>query len=303
MIQNDIYVTFINRKNKLEELETFYSISSLEHFEGKVLITTPVVETGINFRDEVGNIMIEANYYEQFMQMIGRRRVKEGEVVNLYISQRSERYFRMLLEDIERILAQYQKFRCYGKKNVLELLNSNKLDYSLVKKFTYIKEDELCINELSIEELLYRKNVLKERIKMVRNDETSFIKEQLEWVNMKDFFSTQNMIRENIRESVITCFKEAVLQCYLSKKIMSKEEEIKWLSGFISIVKEIDKKYIVKNIFSDKSFNKLCEDISFPYYIVSSNKNQARKTYYWIEEIGPKDLENQNIEEENDRVD
>lgn len=89
LIQNDVFATFLCRKNRDEEAETFNSVSTLERFEARVLITTAVVETGINFRDDVTNIMIESNYEEQFLQMLGRRGFNERQSIRLYIPYRS----------------------------------------------------------------------------------------------------------------------------------------------------------------------------------------------------------------------
>lgn len=41
---------------------------------------------------------------------------------------------------------------------------------------------------------------------------------------------------------------------------------------------------LLKKVFSDKSFNDLCEYIKFGYCMKSNNKNTERKTLYWIEE-------------------
>ena len=303
LLKNDIYAIFINRKNKDEEASTFYDISAMEQFRGKVLITTAVVETGINFREDVGNIIIESNFAEQFIQMLGRKRLNEGEIVELYLPCRSERYFRNLLEGISKILEQYSEIISNTENKVLEMMLKEKIDFSIVKKFLYIQGNSFQINSLSIEEVIYQKVVLKKRIKELEKDSYAFIKEQLNWINMEESFCKKNMLRENLRENAISCFKEEVLKMYLEKKVMNKEELIKYLMDLIPLVIDIGKDYIIKENFSVKSFNKLCKDIIFPYHIVTSNKNNSRRTHYWLEEIISETLENQELEEDNGEID
>lgn len=285
LIQNDVFATFLCRKNRGEEAETFNSVSTLERFEARVLITTAVVETGINFRDDVTNIMIESNYEEQFLQMLGRRRFKERQSIRLYIPYRSERYFRRLYEECCKEIEEARIILRYGVNRLPELICKGRIDFNVASKMLYEKGGSIYLNVLTLEELIHCRTVLQKRIDNIEKDESAFIKEQLSWLEMKDSYSETYSFREHIRQSALSTLKERVMKCFVEKKTMNNQDKMKWLKELVPIVKIIDKEYIKKDGFSEGSFNDLCKRFSLGFYMTKSSKNSDRRTYYWIEEL------------------
>lgn len=75
------------RKDKNGEAFMEYSdITKHEFFETKILIATSIIDCGVNIIDDaVKNIVISQSDKTTFLQMLGRRRITEGEEIRLYI--------------------------------------------------------------------------------------------------------------------------------------------------------------------------------------------------------------------------
>ena len=76
-----------NKDNsKVEEQITYDHIVKNHKFKQRVLITTAVIDSGVNIDDkDVKNIVIKCFDKTTFIQMLGRIRVQEHEKINLYI--------------------------------------------------------------------------------------------------------------------------------------------------------------------------------------------------------------------------
>lgn len=65
---------------------TYREIVNGQHFTRQVLITTPVLDCGINIVDEaVKNVILFQHDYTTFIQSLGRKRLSQGEKVNLFV--------------------------------------------------------------------------------------------------------------------------------------------------------------------------------------------------------------------------
>lgn len=81
---------FIDASIREREPHIFESLAQTEMFEKKVLISTSVLDNGISFHDPMlKNIVIESSDPVQIKQMLGRKRIQAGEIVNLYIKKKT----------------------------------------------------------------------------------------------------------------------------------------------------------------------------------------------------------------------
>ncbi|MDK2965375.1 DEAD/DEAH box helicase family protein [Lacrimispora sp.] len=78
---------YLDAENKLtSEEETFYAILRDNCFKEQVLIATRFLDVGVNLKDsQIKHIIVFHTYQEEVIQMLGRRRIKGKEQVNLYI--------------------------------------------------------------------------------------------------------------------------------------------------------------------------------------------------------------------------
>lgn len=80
-IAEAVSVDFINADNKSSEMAScFQEISKLNHFPSQVLISTKLLDAGVNIIDpKLKNIIICSPYPDDIVQMLGRKRVTKGE--------------------------------------------------------------------------------------------------------------------------------------------------------------------------------------------------------------------------------
>ena len=94
-----ITAKFLTSKSKYENRETFDYIINNEKFNFKVLITTSVLDNGINLKDSlIKHIVIETCNKTSFIQMLGRiRRENITDKLNLYIKNYTKKCFPNIL--------------------------------------------------------------------------------------------------------------------------------------------------------------------------------------------------------------
>jgi len=97
--EEDIYVIDASSKNE-REYEDFIAN---EKFEQKILISTSVIDNGINFKDpKLLNIIVSDISKDKILQMLGRkRRESRDEIVNLYIKAPTRNEVERQLEYLE----------------------------------------------------------------------------------------------------------------------------------------------------------------------------------------------------------
>ena len=124
-------ILLIDAKSKNDD-EYIQSISA-EKFNCKILISTSVIDNGVNLKDSsLKNIVISDINKNKCLQMVGRKRVEDGETVNLYIMKFSEKYLEKLKLALEIQKEAYGLFNraydnSYGTKNSeWEILNAKR---------------------------------------------------------------------------------------------------------------------------------------------------------------------------------
>lgn len=96
----DSDILLIDAESKKDD-EYLGSISA-EKFDCKILISTSVIDNGINLKDSsLKNIVVSDINKNKCLQMVGRKRVEDGENVNLYIIKFSKEYVEKLKRALE----------------------------------------------------------------------------------------------------------------------------------------------------------------------------------------------------------
>lgn len=82
-----VFINADNVSNGKEEEREFWNLVEQERFDHRVLISTAVLDNGVNIKDkELSNIVIGINDRTQMVQMLGRKRcVSKDDVFNLYL--------------------------------------------------------------------------------------------------------------------------------------------------------------------------------------------------------------------------
>lgn len=184
--------TFINSKSKLSkdhDGEIYSEIISTERFSCKVLISTSVLDNGVNIKDaSVQNIVIFSSDQTQFLQMLGRKRILGSEPVNLYLYSSNVKEF----TDKLHIVNDQIKFIYQFKNNPSLLLNQQFNSLKLMKGLIYFNQNLMpCINNLAKKKLYNLKLFYEEAIRDFQlMGKEAFIKKQLKWLNLEKSYSS-----------------------------------------------------------------------------------------------------------------
>lgn len=214
-------------EESLSEVKTIINESKLS---AKILITTSVLDNGVNILDVgVRNIIVIADTKVEFIQMLGRKR-NDGEKLKLYIYKHSVDHFKKRIWKINKIKSYAQDYlnhfetmiKCPIEKmtdNGLYSLNyyndseyrmilqrhiyimrdiaSKKVRYDEISKIFYSFNGVYYFNFLAFKNLekqiIFYNSILD---KFRAHGEDSFVKEQLRWLG-KTELEIENIISES----------------------------------------------------------------------------------------------------------
>lgn len=121
-------VEFLSAEEK--ETSTWRKITKNSKFNENVLITTKTLDNGINIQDDnVKNVVLPFCYRIEFLQMLGRKRVDEREIVNVYVKQPTQQVVDSLLKKL------YKQY-----KTINEI---SKIRNGIINSYGKVKEDWL----------------------------------------------------------------------------------------------------------------------------------------------------------------
>lgn len=185
-----------------KETEIVDGIIQNEKFETDVLVTTKLLDNGVNFKDSaLKNIVLDTISEVEFMQMIGRKRLQEGEEITVYIPKKEKKFFvgydNLYFMKLQRIL----EGDLQRKTFIQEVLDVPET-YEIVRKFfvhLYVKEDYdseekgvLKLNEAGKYKVEHLHAFVKRMEEAMEEDAYAFVKEQLKWLGQESDFSEEN---------------------------------------------------------------------------------------------------------------
>lgn len=161
-----------------------------EKFKVQVLITTKLLDNGINFNDSaLKNVVIDTVSETEFIQMLGRKRLSyENEKFNLFIMKKSRKYFSGCLFEIRKNIKMFQSVI-----TVDEILRDSDM-YNKAKKFYVYQDDLMKLNPAAEAKVSALAGFLEDMQKAMIDDEWAFVKKQLSWLGEEKSFSETNFI-------------------------------------------------------------------------------------------------------------
>lgn len=100
--------------------ESYQYIIDNEKFKQKILITTSVLDNGINLKDsELSNIVISDMNKAKCLQMLGRIRVKNGEMITLYLKRFDSEFIVNRIKDLDEIKYIYYDYDMGNRRHKL----------------------------------------------------------------------------------------------------------------------------------------------------------------------------------------
>lgn len=291
--ENNIECIFITAGNKeTEAKENVEELVYTNSFSKKVLITTSVLDVGVNLLDtEIENMIIAANEPVEFLQMLGRFRViQEGQEVSLYIYARDARYFQNLRDkqiEPKIICCEYlENLPDLNRIKELELIPENNLPEGY-NDFLYfdILNNKTSFNKLAAYRFRQLYDLYNEIYNGLKEDKDFFIKKQLEWLNLNDTFELKNYYSTEIQKNRIQELEEAIKEeVRKNKDGMFKDDIEKVMLRLKPLVRSIDNNNIKNDEqLSNKKFNRICKIYDIPYCIGQRQEKsgkERRNKYY-----------------------
>lgn len=197
-IRKSVDVIYADDKDQ----EIVDQIVKYERFEKQVLITTKLLDNGVNFKDcLLCNIVIDTISRVEFLQMLGRKRIQGDDSLKLYIPKKSRRYFTgyynlSVLKSLD--------FVNIGKtsEDLIKECFANSTVYEMARRFYIVRDGTLVLNPAGAYKLSLMAKFLCDMQEAMQEDEWAFIKEQLKWLDMQEDFSEENLLPDVRKEKV-----------------------------------------------------------------------------------------------------
>lgn len=231
-------------------------VSNIVHtglFQCDILITTAVLDNGVNIKDEkVKNIALMTDDEDEFLQMMGRKRfINQDEILNLFISmgdigkfkKRGKRYYDTywyMCENREISLLKAQEM----------LLNESYQKSHLLKSYYSFNGFRYLANDLAFEALQTKYKFCRDVSEGLSYDESFFLKRQLEWLGMEYTPEWWNSSSARVSQEEVNSVTDMLNNYYDLGGVLDQMD----LSTFGKKLIEVAEKIDPKN-FKDKSEN------------------------------------------------
>ena len=220
---SDNIVEYIDADSKGSE--AWLNLITNERFEKQVLITTSVLDCGMNIHDDdVKNIVIFTENKTNFIQCIGRKRLKPKEKVNLWVHNLKSKHITSKIHQYEVLLKWFQQYdECIYDDRMAKLKRElwNAEDIVRKKLFTF-KHDKIYPKDTA---RFYLQRQVYTLSKMLE-DSNSFQKTVASWLgkeldfdknrkNLQDFCNKNSLKAifnedfDKFRNLVVAAYKEA----------------------------------------------------------------------------------------------
>lgn len=196
-----------------KEKSIITEIISSEKFSTEVLITTKLLDNGVNFKDEnLKNLVIDTISEVEFVQMVGRKRLKEGEKITIYIPKKTKMFFigydNLHFAKILKVLESNIQRRTF----VQEVLDDSEM-YDIVRRFFIYSskkqdvgedaEEGMVLNNAGLYKVRRLNAFVKRMEEELQTDKYAFVKTQLQWLGVDESFDRENDLTLENRKIIL----------------------------------------------------------------------------------------------------
>ncbi len=285
---------------KNNDNEDLLSIIQTCTFNKKVLITTRLLDNGVNLKDPAIKHMVIMEWDEVvFLQMVGRRRVdiNAAEMIDLYIPMRSKLSFSQRLTDfkykaeqVDLYILDYNTFCREYDANLKKFYRCNTLFYRQATTKDY---GEWGLNEMASLKLDHD-IATAERIQAAfggdgkKKDEFAFIKEQLKWLGLSHTFDKTRLIKGVDSNEGIETLRSFLVE-HVDKKLFKEGKERLTqliISELVQFTKKVGfREYRTKTMQAETVDTLVHDELRLPYRIIKnvemSRQSPDYKKRYW----------------------
>ena len=252
-----------------------------ERFQKKVLLTTKILDNGINIKDrQVKNIVIVTDCRTEFLQMLGRKRILDkNDKFRLFIPQKSSSYFSGLLKLRVEPALNFLKNE-HTTSELLRYIHDKEM-WKMISNFYTEYQGKLLYNPAGKFKLEMEKEFYERMISEMKNDPWAFAKIQMSWLHIEEKFSEEISITyQNYKRYI--CEISDFIEKYEGKD-MGQFEQKKFRESFAG---ELETRMIsiVKNgrIPGKSAINNFLEREGIEYRIRSNKISKKGQETFWL---------------------
>lgn len=253
---------FFRRSSK----QTTKDIEKDNRFKSRMLFTTKVIDNGINIIDpSIKHIIIDLFDPIDVIQCLGRKRIEDGEKINLYIKNYHGGEIYPRIQNIDKKLKWVDEINELGKEEF-----QRKHSRSIIDP---IIQNDLEINQAKLYYYRYLKNLSAHML----SDDNGYKK----YICHRLGFNFDNIkIAEEYYE------KESladILEAYINKRIYTGQEQEAFKEKFFNKLFIPKRKLDYRNR-GFNSINSILQEDRLPYYITSMKDNSGihRNKRFWL---------------------
>ncbi|MDD6034132.1 MAG: hypothetical protein PUC47_11785, partial [Oscillospiraceae bacterium] len=172
--------------------EVYRKLLEEEKFDAKVLVTTAVLDNGINIIDPtLRNVVLFSTEKAQFLQALGRKRCAPDERLRLFLPAQSSLFFNGKARDAEEKLAMIKQMREHPYAFAESLIDGSK---PKAQGLGYWNGRKYVVNGLA--ETNYKKQLgfYKTMREDLKEDPAAFVKAQMAWLGLEEQWSEEHWL-------------------------------------------------------------------------------------------------------------
>jgi hypothetical protein len=183
-----VFISSESKNSKDLDGKTYNEIINLEKFSCKILLTTSVLDNGINLKDKLlKNIVIFSYDKTEFIQILGRKRILDNEKVNLFLYSGKVNELNTKLSIIKKQLKIIEEFKNDSSTFLNKYFNNSEVHPGL---FYFNRNSKPILNPLAEKKLWCNKSFYEEIISQLNaGNKQAFILEQLSWLDLKKSYN------------------------------------------------------------------------------------------------------------------
>lgn len=283
------YISDRSIPEKVKNKEACDTLIMTETINENVLIATQALYTGINLHSkEFSNIVISSTDPNQLKQMLGRIRIKEGDTVNLYIVDVSEKDLKIWLKDIDRkqkAISLYEKNTRKFEQYYYNGGTGSEFNFHSICGFFYVRNGKIGYNYAAKAQLEYLKESLEEILdKMKDGDKNQYLRTVLKWLGKEEELEDVTWInytsKQDLKNELIDFLDKETGQIHYKK---NEEDFISFRTRFQELyylaIEGSNRKVRREDLWSSKKVNEKLEKYGLNYTLENGDGYLAFRKY------------------------
>lgn len=281
------FATFISAKSKTDS-NTYNKIINKECFDEQILISTSVLDNGINIADpSVKNIIILTFDRTQFIQMLGRIRTQQETSINLYLTIPPISEITNLLKTYQRTLIDYLDFECSSDSDKQQfhrrLFSSS---YSSNSNWDINEDQDLIFNALAKTSLLDKITALKNLLRKTLFEKSILNLTENDYRKIKSIASVVLLSKhKDFLFDFYSKLPHGITSPILEKLLYLQEESGEYIAAFLDTIPDFPKDHFIPDSWdslSNKDLQAKIDNLLSTRYYSQPRKDISSLDYSYL---------------------